>query len=82
MMTSSITINRYMTRIDHPAFAIRTKFLKGHYSGIYVMPLRTLIRIINQTYTARAIEFKEMGEESTISLVEYTYDSILFRYGL
>jgi hypothetical protein len=46
------------------------------------MPLRTLIRIINQTYSARAIELKEMGEETTITLLEYTYDSILFRYGL
>jgi hypothetical protein len=46
------------------------------------MPLRTLIRVINQTYSARATELKEMGEETTITLLEYTYDSILFRYGL
>lgn len=46
------------------------------------MPLRTLIRLINQTYSARATELKEMGEETTITLLEYTYDSILFRYGL
>ena len=46
------------------------------------MPLRTLIRVINQTYSVRATELKEMGEETTITLLEYTYDSILFRYGL
>jgi len=46
------------------------------------MAAKTLARIINHTYVARAIELKEMGEESTISLLEWVYDSILNRYAI
>lgn len=46
------------------------------------MVAKTLSRLINQVYVSRAIVFKETKGDSTITLVEYVYETILNRYGI
>ena len=70
------------SKIDHPSFAIRARFLAGEILSKETMVLRTLARIINQTYASRSVELKETGDENTISMCEYIYDMLLQRYGL
>ena len=71
------------TREDHPAFQLRLKFLNGEIQAKEVFALKTISRIINHVYTARSIELKEdIYAESTISLLEWTYDMLWHRYGL
>ena len=37
--------------------------------------------MINQIYVSRAAEFKEFGDEITISMVEWLYEFIFNKYG-
>ena len=75
------TKTKRKTRPDHPAFAMRAKFLSGQSSSQEVVSKMFLCRLINQIYVSRAAEFREFSDEITISMIEWLYDFIFNKYG-
>ena len=51
--------------------------MQGEIVSKDIMHTKGLTRIINHAYSLRAVELKELGDESTITLVEYIYDMLL-----
>ena len=74
------------TSKDHPAFAVLRKFQQGNFPKEY-FGIKSVIRIINSQYLGRAVEFRESASldipvEEAITLLEWMYDYMLYRYGL
>jgi hypothetical protein len=69
------------TRPDHPAFAMRARYLSSQSNSQEVVSKKFLCRLINQIYVSRAAEFKEYSDEITITMVEWLYEFIYNKYG-
>lgn len=60
---------------------MRAKFLGNLVRDAEAGSKKAVCRLINQVYISRAAEFKEFGDEITISMIEWLYDFIFNKYG-